>query len=76
MNDNGTTEVSWYSKDFIMKQISTIISHNSTKGKPSIYILGMMQVRLILDRVLTDNPYEMRYSTAQKYFEEEDDADE
>ena len=70
MNDNGTTEVSWYSKDFIMKQISTIISHNSTKGKPSIYILGMMQVRLILDRVLTDNPYEMRYSTAQKYFEE------
>ena len=70
MNDNGTTEVSWYSKDFIMKQISTIISHNSTKGKSSIYILGMMQVRLILDRVLTDNPYEMRYSTAQKYFEE------
>lgn len=76
MKDNGTTETSWYTKEFVMKQISTIISHNSTKGKPSIYILGMMQVRLILDRVLTDNPYEMRYSTAQRYFEEEDDADE
>lgn len=76
MKDNGTTETSLYTKEFVMKQISTIISHNSTKGKPSIYILGMMQVRLILDKVLTDNPYEMRYSTAQKYFEEEDNADE
>lgn len=75
MKDNGTTETSLYTKEFVMKQISTIISHNSTKGKPSIYILGMMQVRLILDKVLTDNPYEMRYSTAQKYFEEEDNAD-
>lgn len=60
----------WYSKTFIMEQLDTI----EARENPLTFGSGIGRTREVLDMVLADTPEEIAYTSAAKWYTEEEKA--